>query len=116
MDIVLICYAVDNRVSFYNIKSYWFHKIHDIPIFIVGLKIDLRYKQEKNSPVKMISYQEGQKLAETLNCQYLEFCQTNTQKQEKENIEQIFISSIEYYQTQKNKNEKSNKKKSCLIQ
>ena len=52
IDIVIICFAVDNRVSFYNVKAYWMQKVTQIPIILLGLKIDLRYNQDKDSPVK----------------------------------------------------------------
>ena len=117
VDVVIICFAVDNRVSFYNVKSYWCQKVIRIPTILLGLKIDLRYNQDKESPIKIISYQEGLTLAESLNTKYLEFCRTKNEKQQLENIEQIFKLSLDYlHEKNKTNTEKTKSNKSCLIQ
>lgn len=116
IDIVIICFAVDNRVSFYNVKAYWMQKVTQIPIILLGLKIDLRYNQDKDSPFKMISYQEGKELAETLSMKYMEFCVTKDEKQQLENIEEIFKLSLDFSQeTQNSKHDNFKGNKKCFI-
>lgn len=117
VDLVLICYAVDNKTSFYNVGSYWIEKIKDVPTMLLGLKIDQRYQQTLDSEIEMISYEEGKKLATQLRTGYQEFCETKNEKQQKENIEELFGRAIKYMLAQrKNKSDigkKSNK--SCQI-
>ena len=91
-----MCYAVDNRTSFYNLGSYWKQKVSDVPIILLGLKIDLRYEQEIDSEIKMVTYEEGSKLAEQLRCGYQEFCETKNEKQQSENIEDLFRMCLDY--------------------
>lgn len=116
IDVAIVCFAVDNRVSFYNVKAYWLQKVSHVPIILLGLKIDLRYNQDNESAVKIISYQEGKDLATSLGMKYLEFCQTKDEKQQLENIEAIFKLGFEFMKVQQNsKNEKSKSNKKCLI-
>ncbi len=117
IDLVLMCYAVDNRTSFYNLGSYWKQKVSDVPIILLGLKIDLRYEQEIDSEIKMVTYEEGSKLAEQLRCGYKEFCETKNEKQQSENIEELFRMCLDYmleHKTEKDKLKKNNKH-SCLV-
>lgn len=116
IDIAIICFAVDNSVSFYNVNSYWKEMVNKLPVIILGLKIDLRYNQDKKSAIKIISFQEGKDLAENLSMKYIEFCQTQDETQQLENIEEIFKLSLEYMiekKNSKNENTKSNNK--CII-
>lgn len=125
IDVALLCFSVDNSVSFYNIRAFWFEKIRHVPVLLLGLKIDLRYEQRKDSKFKIISHQEGKDLGLLLNCPYLEFCITDNPKQQLENVEQIFERAItllyQHREKQKQdeynkiaKNKKNNKKK-CII-
>ena len=117
VDLVLMCYAVDNRTSFYNLGSYWKQKVSDVPIILLGLKIDLRYEQEIDSEIKMVTYEEGSKLAEQLRCGYQEFCETKNEKQQQENIEEIFSRAVKYSLAGKqNKSDTENKlRRNCVV-
>lgn len=125
IDVAILCFSVDNSVSFYNIRAFWFEKIRHVPVLLLGLKIDLRYEQKKDSKLKIISHQEGKELGILLNCPYLEFCQTDNAKQQLENATQIFEKAITllYQHREKEKQEKLNEiaknkktnKKNCLI-
>ena len=109
IDLAIMCYAVDNRVSFYNINAFWYEKVRHIPVLLVGLKIDLRYNQFKDSEIKIINYQEGKELSEKLGCEYMEFCKTDDKKQQLENIERLFANTIEMLDKFSNKNKNNNK-------
>lgn len=117
VDLVLICYAVDNRTSFYNIGSYWKEKVKDVPLMLLGLKIDLRYQQTLDSEIEIISYEEGKKLSTQLRAGYQEFCQTKDEKQQKENIEEIFSRAVKYTLAEKQKKSNTEYKshKSCVV-
>ena len=117
IDLAIMCYAVDNRNSFYNINSYWYEKIRGKPLMLAGLKIDLRYEQKVDSPIEMIKYEEGMELSQKLRCGYLEFCQTKDEKQQLENIEQVFSRAVTYLLEHKiNKSQTERKShKSCVL-
>ena len=116
VDIAIICFAVDNRVSFYNVKAYWMQKVKEVPTILLGLKIDLRYNQDKDSPLQIINYQEGLELAQSLNMKYMEFCQTKDAKQQLENIETLLKLSFEYMkENQEIDTDKNKSNKKCLI-
>ena len=71
-DVVLLCFAVNNRTSFENVLSKWDPEIkHYIPsakTILVGLKVDLR-----DEVPDAVTEQEGQELAKKLECEkYLE--------------------------------------------
>ena len=110
IDLAIMCYAVDNRISFYNINAFWYEKVRHIPIMLVGLKIDLRYNQIKDSKLEIINYQEGKELSEKLRCEYMEFCKTDDKKQQLENIEQFFANTIQMLDNFTNKKNKNNNK------
>lgn len=117
IDLVLICYAVDNKNSFYNVGSYWIEKIKNVPTMLLGLKIDLRYNQTLDSQLEMIGYEDGKKLATQFRIGYQEFCETNNEKQQQENIEAIFCRAIKYMLEQKKNKSEIEKKstKRCVI-
>ncbi|KAL7717027.1 Ras-like GTP-binding protein RHO1 [Entamoeba marina] len=71
-DVVLLCFAVNNRTSFENITSKWEPEIKmyiaTAKTILVGLKIDLREDGKDH-----VSKQEGDELAKQLGCvSYLE--------------------------------------------
>jgi len=76
-DIFLIFFAVDNPVSFQNVKHKWFPeitKIHkEVPRILVGTKMDIREDQERleqlmEKKIKPITFKQGRKLAKELGC------------------------------------------------
>ena len=117
VDLVLMCYAVDNRTSFYNLGSYWRQQVSEVPIIMLGLKIDLRYDQDIDSNVKIVTYEEGAKRAEQLRCGYQEFCESNNVKQQSENIEELFRMCLNYMSEHKTENKKAKNKnnQTCLV-
>lgn len=66
-DIFLICFAINSRSSFENVKSRWYKEIssHEAraKIILVGNKGDLR---KSESPASLVAEEEARKLAESL--------------------------------------------------
>ncbi|CAL6029746.1 Rac/Rho-like_protein [Hexamita inflata] len=71
-DVVLVCYAVDNIISFNNTVSKWIPEIKQFmpskPFILVGLKSDLRF--EKDS----VCEQEAKTVADKFNAQTHIYC------------------------------------------
>ena len=91
-DIFLMCFSVDSRVSFGNIRSKWISEIrYNAPqafIILVALKVDLREGQETNK--KFVSHSEGMELCNEIGCcQYME-CSAKTQ----EGLHDIFDEAV----------------------
>lgn len=88
-DIFLICFSLVSPPSFENVKTKWFpeisHHAPNIPIILVGTKLDLRedretidkLREKRQSP---ITYPQGIQMAKEINAvRYLE-CSALTQK------------------------------------
>ncbi|KAL1930054.1 hypothetical protein VTP01DRAFT_1208 [Rhizomucor pusillus] len=92
-DVVLICFAVDNPVSFQNVCDKWVPEVKhycggDVARVLVGLKIDLRGNKSSSSgdtenvpnnptaterrATRTISYEQGAKLAKEIKAKYCE--------------------------------------------
>ncbi|KAI7886246.1 hypothetical protein K492DRAFT_203340 [Lichtheimia hyalospora FSU 10163] len=76
-DVVLICFAVDNPISFQNVRDKWLPEVKhycggDVARVLVGLKIDLRGKARST-----ISYEQGAHLAKEIKARYCE-CSAKT--------------------------------------
>jgi len=88
-DIFLIFFAIDNPVSFQNVKHKWFPEItkgpREVPRILVGTKMDCREDQARlaqlaEKKIKPISFKQGKKLASELGCvSYIE-CSAITKK------------------------------------
>ncbi|OPL21300.1 ras-related 1-like c3 botulinum toxin substrate, partial [Mytilus galloprovincialis] len=86
-DVFVLCYSVDNKASFQNIKSKWYpevsHHCPDVPIVLVATKTDLRKKfiKSKNKSKEIsetVSIEKGQALANEIKAvKYLE-CSART--------------------------------------
>ncbi|GJQ73280.1 hypothetical protein Trydic_g13652 [Trypoxylus dichotomus] len=71
----LLCYSIDNKTSFQNIKVKWTpevrHHMPHTPLILVGTKSDLRAVYGLSS--KLVSVKEGKKLARQIRAEsYLE--------------------------------------------
>ncbi|KAJ3325969.1 hypothetical protein HDV06_002354 [Boothiomyces sp. JEL0866] len=85
-DAVLICFAIDSPDSLDNIATKWHQEVlrlcRDAPIFLVGLKADLRtdpytlekLRKEGEEPVR---YTDALKVANSIGAQYVE-CSSKT--------------------------------------
>jgi small GTP-binding protein len=72
-DVFLLCFSVNSRVSFENLKSRWLLEIQhfapNVPFIIVGTKSDLR----KDGGGAFVSPEEGEKLKNELKAsRYIE--------------------------------------------
>lgn len=89
VDIFLMFFALDNPVSFQNIKYKWYPEIlkvnKEIPRILVGTKSDCREDQQRleqlrDKKIKPITYKQGRKLAKEIGCiSYIE-CSAITNK------------------------------------
>ena len=76
-DIVLMCFSVMNHSSFKNVKSKWIREVRfhlrDVPIILIGCKIDLRSSSCAGGGGKVnhessIQFEEGEELAREMGC------------------------------------------------
>jgi small GTP-binding protein len=98
-NVFLICFAVVNSISFENINSKWYpevmHFCPDVPLVLVGTKVDLRKDEAvvdklKASGQQPISTAQGQELAKKIKAfKYLE-CSARTQ----DNLKTVFDEAI----------------------
>ncbi|KAJ3425285.1 hypothetical protein M0812_27720 [Anaeramoeba flamelloides] len=119
-DVFLVCFSLISPASFSNVKSKWIpeikHYCEDLPIVLVGTKIDLRDDQdtlmkleEKN--LEPISYQQGMELGKEIGAyQYIE-CSSLTQK----NLKSVFDCSIKAVLNPQDKKEKKKEKTNKLF-
>jgi len=76
-DVFIICFSIDSRASFDNIKDKWAlevaHFANNAPIILVGNKVDLRDDPAIAGKKSLISKDEGEKLARDIGAvKYLE--------------------------------------------
>ncbi|XP_073840765.1 ras-related protein ced-10-like [Musca autumnalis] len=79
-DIFLLCYAIDEPCAFENIRERWLpevrHYCPDVPIVLVGTKIDLRHDLEllRRKPLfQFATFNEGNNMAKEIDAiKYLE--------------------------------------------
>jgi len=88
-DVFLVCFSLVSPSSFENVRTKWYPEINhhapNIPIILVGTKLDLREDTEtilklQQKDLKPIPYTEGLQMAKEINAvRYLE-CSALTQK------------------------------------
>ena len=92
-DVFLVCYAMDLRSSFVNIKEKWIpeitHHCPKVPYILVATKSDLR-QHGVNKELELISTEEGEKLAKEIKANGFIECSALTQ----ENLKQTFDEAI----------------------
>ena len=91
-DVFIICFSLINASTFDSVWTKWYPEIehhckHNIPVLLVGTKLDLRDKKlnmvdknnqelsisEQTQCIKQISYQDGLTMAETIGAEkYME--------------------------------------------
>ncbi|KAI9470910.1 MAG: small GTPase superfamily [Benjaminiella poitrasii] len=87
-DIVIICFAIDNIISFQNVRDKWLPEVkhhcgNNVALLLVGLKTDLR--SEASYTENIISHQQGASLAKEIGAKYGE-CSAKTNNNVKEVI------------------------------
>jgi len=135
-DVFLICFSLFSPESYQNVERKWFKEISEhapeVPILLVGTKLDLRTKQEaiqalKENHQEPITTAQGEALAKKIGAKkYLE-CSALTQ----EGLAKVFEEAVKVIlfpqkeeETKEKKTSKGSKKESkdkekdpnCLIQ
>ncbi|CCF59101.1 hypothetical protein KAFR_0G00680 [Kazachstania africana CBS 2517] len=91
VDILMVCYSVDNKVSLQNVRDQWFpevkHFCGDTPIMLVGLKSDL-YAQDNIDD--LVDPKEADILAKKLGAFVHIQCSAKT----RQNIDDVFSTAI----------------------
>lgn len=89
--VLLICYAVNSKVSFYNIEELWVPEVNHfcpgVPIMIVGLKSDLYAKED-------ISDFVDPHVAEELSKKLGAFAHLQCSAKSQQNIHELFDTAI----------------------
>ncbi|KAL7714802.1 Ras-like GTP-binding protein RHO1 [Entamoeba marina] len=119
-DVVLLCFAVNNRTSFENITAKWDPEIKmyiaTAKTILVGLKIDLREDGKDH-----VTKQEGDELAKQLGC----VCYLESSSVQKIGLAPVFEKSVDCVfsgqastsgTTTKGDKSSSEKKKNCCLQ
>jgi len=92
-DIVLICYSVVHRASFKNVSERWLpevrHYCPNVPILLVGLKIDIRGVVEDPDGEPSVTTEEGSKLKDDLNLSAFIEASSKT----REGLEEVFTTA-----------------------
>eukprot|EP01098_Paradermamoeba_levis_P012657 TRINITY_DN5577_c0_g1_i1.p1 TRINITY_DN5577_c0_g1~~TRINITY_DN5577_c0_g1_i1.p1 ORF type:complete len:201 (-),score=44.82 TRINITY_DN5577_c0_g1_i1:68-670(-) len=124
-DVFLVGYSVVNPFSFRNVKEKWMPEIKhfcpNIPVVLVGTKIDLRENeaalkrlQEKN--LSPITQEEGIKMASDVGATRYFECSAITQLGLKEVFEQVCRVALNHKSTkQKQQKKKKGHAQNCLI-
>ncbi|CAL8068417.1 unnamed protein product [Calicophoron daubneyi] len=88
-DVFIICFSLVSGASFENVEAKWFpevsHFAPNVPIILVGTKLDLRENSQcesalKHNPLPCVSYQKGLAMSKKIGAhKYLE-CSALTQQ------------------------------------
>eukprot|EP01115_Flamella_aegyptia_P008995 TRINITY_DN37815_c0_g1_i1.p1 TRINITY_DN37815_c0_g1~~TRINITY_DN37815_c0_g1_i1.p1 ORF type:complete len:211 (+),score=44.83 TRINITY_DN37815_c0_g1_i1:83-715(+) len=134
-DVFLICFSLFSPESCENVMKKWFPEIKqhapDVPIILVGTKLDLRSKAEavqslKDAGQSPITNQQGEELAKQIGAKKYIECSALTQQ----NLAQVFEEAVKLVlfpnrdsgedkketDGKKKKKEKGEKDKDCIIQ
>lgn len=91
VDILLVCYAVDNPTSLQNVGDMWFpevkHFCPDVPVMLIGLKSDLYAKED---PIKLVDPRRAESLALKLGA----FTHVQCSAKTRENVDQVFSTAM----------------------
>ncbi|XP_071766458.1 rho-related GTP-binding protein RhoF [Centroberyx gerrardi] len=119
-NLVLVCYDVTNPTSFENVLIKWHpevkHFCRDVPVVLIGCKIDLRKDKECARKLKAmnqdpITYIQGEETRQLMNAElYLE-CSAKYQ----ENVEEIFKEATKKALAVNRKQRQSKRKRYCVV-
>ena len=98
-DVFLVCYSVVDHSSFENVRAKWIpeirHHCPEVPMILVGLKIDLRDDRDyieklKECHLSPITYEMGFKYARDLG--FVKFCECSARTQK--GLKNVFDEAI----------------------
>lgn len=106
-DVFVICYSVISPSSYENVRAKWYpeirHHCPEVPILLVGTKIDLRKDSHDHSSSTHISNEKGSQLAHKIKAmKYLE-CSALTHKGVKAVFDEVIRTKLTYKRPQKQK-------------
>ncbi|XP_046840241.1 ras-like GTP-binding protein Rho1 [Xenia sp. Carnegie-2017] len=120
-DVILLCYAIDQRESFDNIINKWQEELKQycpkIPIVLVGTKKDLRSEIitssdiENSNKVDFVLRDEGRKMSESISASAFVECSSLTG----EAVNDVFESAIKATLQRRKKFKYRLRKYSCFI-
>ena len=95
-DIFVICYAINNHVSFSNVLHRWYpelkHHAPDVPILLVGTKSDMRYHDRALlEPNTIVQMHEAENMVNKIGAIGLVECSALTQ----DGLKEVFDVAIE---------------------
>lgn len=112
-DLVILCYTIENKKNLDNISTKWLMEIKnycpDAPYFLVGLKCDIRYDNDRSEEAKalFVTPSEGQQLADKIHAKAFVECSARTG----ENVDLVFIEAARFIDGVK---EAQKQRESCL--
>ena len=88
--LILLCYSIENKKLLDNVTEKWLYEIKNycpqVEIFLIGLKCDIRDMDDNNIQSKLITEEEGKKVAEEIGSVNFLECSAKTGK----NVDHIF--------------------------
>ena len=114
VDVLMICYAINSKVSFYNIEEMWLpevkHFCPDVPIMIVGLKSDLYAEDNISDFVDAFKAEEtAKRIGAFVHLQ----CSSKSQQKVREVFDTAITAAL--YDELKPKKKKLNSRRKCVI-
>ncbi|XP_059486484.1 ras-like GTP-binding protein RhoL [Neocloeon triangulifer] len=93
-DCFLLCYSISSRSSFDNISTKWYPDIRlhcpNVPIVLVGTKMDLRDEKTHGTDVGVVSVENGRKLCKKIKAETVVECSAKNG----ENLTAVFESAV----------------------
>ncbi|PAA81309.1 hypothetical protein BOX15_Mlig000443g3, partial [Macrostomum lignano] len=116
-NVFLLCYSVDNRDSYQNVKAKWVPELRHFggfshsPVVLVATKTDTRDDQVGGEAVKdPISTAEGEKLAKEINADRFVECSAKKSK----NLDAVFTEAVRaHFHALQDDGKKKKKQLSC---
>jgi len=113
-DVFLVCFSVDSRTSFENVKTKWIPEIrthaNKVPFILVGLKVDTR-SGDSGGGGGFVSKESGEKLKnEIRGAKYVE-CSAKTQ----DGVKQVFEEAVRTVFSELTNKKKKKKSSPCSL-
>lgn len=114
VDILMVCYAVNSKVSFYNVEEMWVPEVRHfcpgVPIMIVGLKSDLYAEDDISTFVDTLEAEEMTKrIGAFLHLQ----CSSKSQQKVREVFDTAITAAL--YDELKPKEKTKRSRRKCVV-